>query len=250
MNIEVLVPEKKDAKWGFSGTLLWGLLIAALFLGVQVIVLSVYIGVNYMHVAADEYNRLLQELENNGNVISFSTFATCILCGSMILSVIKLKKGSSLKSYLGWYSVDFKTASNWLAGMALLIILSDLLPVMLGQPVVPEVLSYAYSTAYSPVLLWLALIIAAPLFEELFFRGFLLPGFASSVIGPVGAVIVTAALWAILHLQYDLPGIVTIFAMGLLLGAARLMSGSILLTIGLHAFSNLVSMIETMIKVS
>jgi hypothetical protein len=90
--------------------------------------------------------------------------------------------------------------------------------------------------------------VVAPVFEELFFRGFLLAGFASSFLRPAGAVLVTSASWALIHLQYDLYGMVTIFVLGLLLGAARLASGSVLLTIGLHAFSNLLSTVETIIK--
>jgi len=41
------------------------------------------------------------------------------------------------------------------------------------------------------------------LFEELFFRGFLFRGLSSSFMGPVGAVLVTSALWALIHTQYD-----------------------------------------------
>jgi uncharacterized protein len=250
LNAEVLAVENRDAKWGFTGTLLWGLLIAAVFVIVQIIVLGAFIVMNHAQAPIGAYDDLLQQLEMDGTVLYISTFATSFICSCLILGVIKLKKNSSLRSYLGLKSVDFRTLGKWLLAMLLLVIASDLLSLALDKPLVPDVMSYAYSTASSPLLFWIALIVAAPIFEELFFRGFLLPGFAASFIKPAGAVLITAALWAVIHLQYDLYGIITIFVMGLLLGAVRLMSGSVLLSIGLHAFSNLIAMLETVIKVS
>jgi CAAX protease family protein len=92
------------------------------------------------------------------------------------------------------------------------------------------------------------LIIAAPLFEEAFFRGFLLKGLESSFMGPIGAVVVTAGLWALIHVQYDAFGMATIFCLGLLLGTARVFTGSLLVPLGLHAFTNLGATIEAAIQ--
>ena len=43
-----------------------------------------------------------------------------------------------------------------------------------------------------------------PVFEELFFRGFLLEGFRRTFLGTTGAVVLTSLLWAVIHTQYDL----------------------------------------------
>ena len=90
-----------------------------------------------------------------------------------------------------------------------------------------------------------ALLVAAPLFEETFFRGFLFRGFASSFLGVIGTVLVTAGLWALLHVQYDAYGIALVFALGLLLGIARARTGSLWVPIAMHSAANLVATIET-----
>src|ERR1043166_9405781 len=100
---------------------------------------------------------------------------------------------------------------KWIGLLAGLIVLSDSITILLGRPIVPSFMSAIYATANPPWMLWVALIIAAPLFEEVLFRGFLFTGFESSFMGPIGTVIVTAGLWAIIHVQYDAYGIATIF---------------------------------------
>ena len=73
------------------------------------------------------------------------------------------------------------------------------------------------------------------------FRGFLHQGLAGSFLKPAGAVITTALRWALIHIQYDLYGIVTIGLAGLLLGTARVQTGSLFCPILLHALMNLVA---------
>lgn len=87
-----------------------------------------------------------------------------------------------------------------------------------------------------------ALGIAAPVSEELVFRGFLFRGWAASRLGPAGAVLLTSALWAAVHTQYDPPILAAIFGFGLLLGWLRHRSGSVLLPMLLHGLHNLAAL--------
>jgi membrane protease YdiL (CAAX protease family) len=50
-----------------------------------------------------------------------------------------------------------------------------------------------------------------------------------------------------IHIQYDVYGIVEIFVLGLVLGAARVKTGSIILTMFLHFVCNLVATAEAAI---
>lgn len=86
--------------------------------------------------------------------------------------------------------------------------------------------------------------VAAPVFEELFFRGFFFRGIQQSRLGNVGAVLITSFFWSIIHVQYDLPLIIWIFLLGILLGIARARSNSTYLTIALHALLNLIATIQ------
>jgi uncharacterized protein len=97
----------------------------------------------------------------------------------------------------------------------------------------------------NPFLFALALpgvILAAPLTEELIFRGALFSAIASSSLGRVGAVIITSALWALMHLMaapWLFVGI--IFVMGLVLGTLLLRFGSLWVTIVCHTVWNTIS---------
>ena len=88
----------------------------------------------------------------------------------------------------------------------------------------------------------------APILEELFFRGFLYSGLSSSFLGPLGTILITSISWAAIHLQYDLYGISTIFVFGLLLGAARLKTHSLIVPVLMHALMNLVATIQAVIN--
>jgi len=101
-----------------------------------------------------------------------------------------------------------------------------------------------YQTAGFPLLLWLAVVVAAPLAEETLFRGFLFKGILHSRLGGAGAVVLTALIWAVIHQQYDLYGVATVFAAGLLLGYARLSTNSIYAGLLMHALMNLIATIE------
>jgi membrane protease YdiL (CAAX protease family) len=87
-------------------------------------------------------------------------------------------------------------------------------------------------------------VVAAPLYEETFFRGFMFRGIRQSRLGATGALLITAAVWALMHVQYDAFTVAQIFAGGILLGAARLKTGSIYTTLAMHALWGLVATIE------
>lgn len=82
-----------------------------------------------------------------------------------------------------------------------------------------------------------AVLFAAPIGEELAFRGFLYRTLELKF-GGIVAIIVTALGWAALHIQYSLTAILVIFAGGLLFGAIRRYSGSLYLTMVMHALWN------------
>src|SRR5438477_379116 len=77
---------------------------------------------------------------------------------------------------------------------------------LLGTEVVPGFMSEAYLWARdsgSLVLCFLAVVIVAPISEEVAFRGFLFRGLSASWLGASGAIIATSAAWAAMHVQYD-----------------------------------------------
>lgn len=84
-----------------------------------------------------------------------------------------------------------------------------------------------------------SVVLAAPLAEELIFRGVLFAALTQSYVGRPGAVIITAALWSVAHAGAA-PGmfIGIIFLMGLVLGVLLLRFGSLWITIACHTAWN------------
>ena len=85
-----------------------------------------------------------------------------------------------------------------------------------------------------------------------FSRRFLMPPLTvrhSSRAGPsertalrsIGAVLLTAAVWAVVHHQYHIYDQLWIFVFGLVLGASRVISGSVYPAIAIHVLNNLVA---------
>jgi len=78
-------------------------------------------------------------------------------------------------------------------------------------------------------------VVVAPLFEEILFRGVLLP-VLGTWLGPTGAVALSAALFAAAHLS--LGEWIPLFLLGIGLGVLRLRSGRLASCVLLHAFWN------------
>jgi len=106
----------------------------------------------------------------------------------------------------------------------------------------PELIQEYRAVLGNPVALmlyWLTLVVTAPVAEEIIFRGFLMRGLSESRLGMIGTIVLTAAAFAVIHVQYNLPNMFMVFSLGLLFGVMRWRSGSTLLTIMLHATWNL-----------
>ena len=131
----------------------------------------------------------------------------------------------------------------WCLIMVVVMAINEILGLMLGSRSVPEFLRHAYASAGFVPLLWLAFVVAGPMAEELVFRGFAFTGFQRSRLGNTGTIILTAAVWACLHFPSGLYGMAQIFAVGLLLGQARLDTGTILVPTVMHALMNLKALV-------
>jgi membrane protease YdiL (CAAX protease family) len=241
-----VIEPPRAAHWGFWGTLIWGavILISGFILqivGLFAVVLSR--DGDIATLSGSELAQVLISTSDSGLGISVVTFLTTVVGGGLVVGIIKLKKHSVLREYLCINPVSRATMRNWLGLLGGLLVIEELAAIALGHSG-SEFMWVAYATANPVWVLWIAVVIAAPLFEETLFRGFLLKGFAASFMGPIGAVVVTSGVWAALHVQYDAFEMATIFCSGLLLGTARLVTGSLLVPLALHAAANLLATAE------
>ncbi len=234
--------------WGFWATVGFSFAIAAGFFAFTIplgIVTYVILVMGDSNINSDE---IAVMLESNGLFLSASTFVTAIPVVGLCILFAWLRKNITIGEYLGLKKVRPVEMLKWLAVLVVFVICHDCLTMAVGQEVVPEWMVKTYSSAGFMPLLWAAIIIIAPISEEVLFRGFLFRGFAASWMGTVGAVVITSLIWAGLHGQYNLYGIAGIFVGGLLLGYARVKSGSVLVPIAMHALLNLIATVEVMVK--
>lgn len=168
----------------------------------------------------------------------------------MLLLLFAWRRSASASDYLG---LKLPTRNELLFGivaMAALIAVGNLSSWLLGKAIVTPFQSDIYRTASAAgwlPLLWLTVVVVTPVGEETLFRGFLFRGWLRSSRDAWPVIVISALIWALMHVQYDLYVIFWVFASGVLLGWLRWASGSTLLTILLHALINLEAMLETFV---
>lgn len=232
----------KTGPWGFWATVGWTVLIGIAAVVAQVVAIISYMGVSSAAGAGQLPDT--EDLKTNGLVLSLATILSAPLAVGLSVFFAWLRKGIPVRDYLGLRWPAGKTTILWCMVLLVFMALSDTVAVLLGNPIVPEVMKETYRRAQIVPLFWVAVAIVAPIAEEFLFRGFLLTGLHHSRLGATAAVILTSAAWAGIHQQYDAYGITLIFSVGIILGIARVKTGSTLLCILLHALQNLIATIQ------
>jgi len=239
------IPVQKKPYWGAWPTVGFGCGIQVVSVFIAMLVTIGFLVIGFTGDSVESIITYLLSLWENGLYFALVTITTAIVCTYLIWLIIKMRHTLSVTEYLGLRPISVKAILISLAIATGLIALSDGLSYVLGKPIVPEWQLNLYLNSGSPILLWAAFIVFGPIFEEALFRGFLFEGFRQSRIGVIGAVILTAFLWAISHVQYDAYGMIGILIWGIVLGVVRFRTGSLWSVLAMHALLNLVATIET-----
>ncbi len=232
-----LLATNSDIPWEvpWDGEIIWQVLLAFFFIGQLLLPYLI--------------RQLLVELSlNPGNfsvrMNAFYTLLTYLLLASGGLSVLYF----SIKPFLplpeNWFRVQWR--SNWflwglggyLVALPLVIVVS-LINQRLWQgqggsnPILPLVLEGRDSVAL--VIFFLTACLAAPLFEEMIFRAFLLPSLTRYL--PVsGAIITSSLIFAIAHLS--LSEVLPLTTLGIVLGVVYTRSRNLLAPMLVHSLWN------------
>lgn len=229
--------------WGPWPTVGFGLAIAIVALASQMLVALIFAILKVVADPALDPLQLVEELATNGLVTSLAIYASAIVGVGLIVVFIKVRKTATIAEYLGLLPVTKKTIFVSLAIVIGFIIMSFVLSTILGKTSDSEYMIDAYRTTVWPALFWVAVVIFGPVFEESFFRGFLFAGLQQSRIGATGAILLTSLFWSLSHIQYGVYELVSIFALGIVLGIMRLKTGSLLAPLITHSFFNLIVML-------
>src|SRR6266404_8371716 len=187
--------------WKFWGTAWWGLFIfAAMFVGqIGVVAWFILRRGGPIDIAA------AVQVVGGGLTISLSV----IMGLPAVLAALWIAIRISRTPFADYLALRWTSWTNVLIGVVALFVLVmgwDLLSRATGREVEPGFLGEVLKSARADGALWLLLIafcVAAPISEEFFARGFLYRGWSESVLGPVGAVILSSLVWTVLPLQYD-----------------------------------------------
>jgi membrane protease YdiL (CAAX protease family) len=216
-------------------------------IAIQNAVFLVFLGIRSASKPGANQTDLIRDLTSDGNFVAVAALLSS-LAGVGLIALLIYSRRYPIRDYLALSWPQARSAWAAVAGLVVLLVVSDLTTYSLGRPITPLGMTEVYRTAWLPLLL-IALLVAAPVGEETLFRGFLYKGIAASRAGPTAAVLVTSAVWALLHIsQYDWYAIVTILFTGLYLGFVRYRTGSVTLTIVLHSLSNAIATLEVVIQ--
>ncbi len=235
--------------WGFWATCGWGVCVVAAFVVAQMVVVAVAVGVsmaarNAGGLDAETMETAAIEMSSRGDVLGASAVLSAILGGVVVYAAIRWRRGLSPAAYLDLHRARLRPLLVWIGIAVLAGIIYDLVWPLLGVEKVSAFMREAVRTGGRSPWLWLGVVVAAPLFEELFCRGFLLSGWMRSPLRPTGAVVLVSLLWTLAHVQYGWLEMVWIFLLGLVLGAARLRTGSLWTPIAAHMLINLVATVQ------
>jgi len=237
--------DRSGKPWGLRATLGFSAIIFVLFLAIQFLTVAFFVSFAKAEHPDLDLEAFARTLPSNGLCIAIMVIVSGVICTPLTLLFARLRKNISVTDYIGFKEPSKREWVQWFLILAAFLVVSDGASFLLHQPIVPSFMVDAYHTASSLPALLLAIVVVAPIFEETFFRGFLFQGIRFSRLGPVGAIGITSAIWAAIHLQYDLYGMATVFCLGLLFGIARIKTDSIHLLMVMHSFVSLVATVET-----
>lgn len=239
--VPVSAPPKPE-RWGPWTTLAW--VAGALMVTLIVQVFTLFAFLHWWNGAHPGNPLGLRALNTNGPAIVILTVvSTPFLVG--VLAWAAWLSRIPVRDYL---ALAWPSARELLIGLAALIVLvplGDIVTQVSGHhaaPFMTDTFDTARQAGMLPMLV-LAFVVMAPLGEEITFRGFFFRGFLRKT-GPVFTILITAAAWAALHVQYDFFFVSQVFVLGLVFGWLRWRSGSTMLTILLHALNNGYAVLE------
>lgn len=182
--------------------------------------------------------------DQHGDVVGFVGVWGHGTAALVLLLFVRLWKRKHMGQFLGSKIPVPKPALLWTGVFVVLAIVLEVL-VRLIPALQTDYMVELISSSSQPLWLFMGACVAAPVFEELAFRGLLI-GSLRHMLDKHAAIAIASGVFTLLHLQYAWPILLTqVLPLAVVLGYARTESGSIWLPIGLHVLANSASMFLT-----
>lgn len=158
--------------------------------------------------------------------------------------IFGLRYGKPLLASLGWRRIQFNLVMAGLWGAALAFLVSFIASA-LHTPKITTPIDQLVDSRFAFALFAFTAVMAAPLFEELLFRGLLQPLF-SRTFGVIAGILLTAALFGVAHgyeYSWAWQYMFAIFLAGAVFGVARARTNSIIPPVLMHCCYNAVFLV-------
>ncbi|MCJ8320253.1 MAG: CPBP family intramembrane metalloprotease [Colwellia sp.] len=249
-NIEVS-PNETNKPWSAKATLALTFLLCILYLIITIVTLAIGAAIEVVSLGGIAESAqtmgidISQKLALDGDFNAINYLVTALCLSSVIFYFASRRKVTTAASYLGFNKFPNKTMFiNFNLAILVYFVFSYFASNALGIET-PQSIIDIYNTTDYLFLLLFVVVIAAPIFEELVFRGFIFKGLKNSPLGITGTIVITSILFTLIHAgQYDLTILAVLFPLAVILAIARLRSGGIYLPIYLHFVNNLYSSVE------
>jgi len=158
------------------------------------------------------------------------------LVALLALCLVLRARGESIPEVLALVPTRLPVLAGWVVAFLVLIAAEAVLEPLLGLAGA-EPWGNRYG-AVERLVRVLGIVVAAPVAEELIFRGAVFTHLVRTRLDAAGAIALTAALFAMLHLQYGPRQMGLILVDGLFDGLARAKTGSALVPLTCHMIGN------------
>ncbi|HVX74952.1 MAG TPA: CPBP family intramembrane glutamic endopeptidase [Bradyrhizobium sp.] len=234
-NTRIPVPSASPRTWDFFETTLVVLIADGVFTLTAEFSLAFMLGLyeGTRALSPEEFQALWVEGRWQGASITVAALPTIA-----VLWVAVRMAGRGFAEYLALNWPTGREVSRAFGIMALVVLAESFIAYLVGAQASATQFDLVVGGPGGLLILLIGGCIAGPVVEEFVVRGFMFRGWSESFLGPTGAIVLTSAIWAMNHTQYDWFGRLEIFGMGLALGHFRWRSGSTWLTVMVHSALN------------
>lgn len=230
-------------RWGAWMTIVWLVVIVVVTFAV---ILAAAFGVIWVELLLEPAGArpqtadaiVLYVVKKANERFAFFTAMQGLLILEMVFLLTRSADRPARARMLGLTAIARGKCAIWvIGGLATVVVLGELPKLFVD---IGETEALGWLASLNPG--WIDFVVIAfiaPLTEELLFRGFVYGGLSQSLIGPIGAILISSAIWAVLHLQYSWIIVAIIFAYGITFGVMRWKSGSLWPPIVAHCAINL-----------
>ncbi len=165
----------------------------------------------------------------------------------VLVFFIVMKRKLSLKEDIGVVIPRLNHVLIWLLGFIILIGIEEFFYNLEDGGAGAEIWTEKYTT-FEIILRFIGVVLLAPVSEELLFRGLIFSQIKKTRFKVIGAIVIPALIFSLIHIQYSSILILgLIFVDGLFYGMARHYTKSVLVPIILHLYSNLGAVLERLL---